>query len=189
MKKLTLVLMFAMMGVMLTACGQKTNETPALESDVSVDQSTEDAETDVAEVETPAETETETGEAPAETEATDAGETYTDNFAVDSEAAAAFAKQIKAAVAEQDIEALADIMFFPTYVGFADGGVSVTSRDEFIELGADRVFTTEMMDSIAGADTANLSPSIAGFSVTKDGKPNIIFGVPEGELKVVGMNY
>ena len=54
---------------------------------------------------------------------------------------------------------------------------------------AARAFTPEMLESIEGADEEGMSPSIAGFSMTKEGIPNIIFGVSEGRLAVKGINY
>lgn len=125
----------------------------------------------------------------AEENAADDQTTYEDNFAVDAEAAAAFADKIKVAMAAQDLEALADLTNFPMYAGFADGGTGVNTREEFIELGADRIFTEEMLTSIANADGSNLSPSMAGFSLTESGRPNVIFSVVDGHLAITGMNY
>ncbi|WP_292919659.1 MULTISPECIES: hypothetical protein [environmental samples] len=34
-----------------------------------------------------------------------------------------------------------------------------------------------------------LSPSMAGFSLSASGKPNIVFGVAEGKLAVLAINY
>lgn len=53
---------------------------------------------------------------------------YTDNFSIDTEAVTAFAEQIQAAVAEKNLEALADLASYPLYIGFSDGGESVESR-------------------------------------------------------------
>ena len=95
---------------------------------------------------------------------------YEDNFAVDSEAAAAFGKEVKEAVAEQDIDTLADLASYPLYVGFKDGSVTVKSADELIGLGAEKVFTPEMQESVGNADETALSPSMAGFALyTGDG--------------------
>lgn len=112
-----------------------------------------------------------------------------DNFSVDPADAEAFALQIKAAVEKKDLEALADLAAYPLYVGSGDGGKSVESREEFIALGQDAVFTEERMASVAGADETKLSPSRAGF-VLSDGKggPNIIFGLRNGKLAISGMN-
>lgn len=113
-------------------------------------------------------------------------EVYEDNFAVDTKVAAAFADKIKGAVADQDIEALADLTEFPVYVGIAEGRVE--DREALITLGPENVFTPGLMESVAGADTSDLSPSMAGFTISKDGKSNIIFGVVEGKLAIRGIN-
>lgn len=114
---------------------------------------------------------------------------YADNFDVDTEAAADFARKIQEVVADQDLEALADLMMFPNYVGFTEDPAFVNTREEFTALGADRIFTQEMCDQIAAAETEDLQPSEAGFVLSADGRPNIIFGVYEGHLAIVGMNY
>lgn len=201
MKKRVYMLTAAVcISVMLAACGQKEEAEPqstvqetAAEDGAAEDAAGEDAaaENAAAAADAPAESipDTAAGITPdgAQSQAEEGG--YEDNFAVDSAAAAEFAGKIKAAVAEKNLEALADLASYPLYVGFADGSVSAGSRDELTALGAERIFTQEMMDSIAGADESSLSPSMAGFSLTKNGKPNIIFGVTDGKLTVKGMNY
>ena len=120
---------------------------------------------------------------------TQASSGYEDNFAVDSEAAAAFGTQVKEAVAAQDLEALADLAAYPLYVGFTDGSVNVTSREEFVALGAERVFTPELVESVGNADVNSLSPSMAGFALSSNDGPNIIFSVVNGALAIQGINY
>ncbi|HIR06118.1 MAG TPA: hypothetical protein IAB28_09165, partial [Candidatus Copromonas faecavium] len=143
---------------------------------------TEDTQAQTEETETEAQTE--------ETEAqTEAAGGYEDNFAVDSAAAADFTRQIQAAVSEQDLEKLADLTAFPVYVDLPDGGKGITSREEFLELGADQIFTKELMDSVAAADVDALTPSMAGFVLSDGGTANIIFAVSDGALTVVGINY
>lgn len=124
-------------------------------------------------------------------EATDTVEAdyFEDNFAVSSQAAAAFAQKRQDAAANQDLEALADLAAYPLYIGFPDGGVSVAAREDWTALGADVIFTSELVDSIAGADLSTLTASRAGFSLSKDGRPNIIFGVRDGRLAISGINY
>lgn len=112
---------------------------------------------------------------------------YEDNFAVEISEAKAFAEKIKTAVVAKDIEALADLTAFPVYVGIVGGGVK--NRETFIELGAEKVFTPELIESVEGADISDLSPSMAGFSISANGKTNIIFGVVEGRLAISGINY
>ena len=127
----------------------------------------------------------------AEDKAADPGSEagYADNFAVDQASAAAFADQIKAAVASKDIEALADLATYPLYVGFSEGSKDIRSKDEFITLGADRIFTDALLSSIAAANRSELSPSMAGFTLSDGDTANIIFGVRDGKLAISGINY
>ena len=114
--------------------------------------------------------------------------TYKDNFEVDSAAAADFAGQIQKAVAEKDLEGLADLTAFPVYVGLPDVG-GVETREDFLALGADAVCAQELVDAVSAADTANLAPSMAGFVLSDGGTANIVFGVRDGQLAVTGINY
>lgn len=113
---------------------------------------------------------------------------YEDNFAVDSKAAAEFADKIKEAVAAKDLEALADLTAFPVYVDIENAN-EIKTRDEFIALGADVIFTEGLMNSVANADTENMQPSMAGFSISDGGSANVNFGVRDGVLAVNGINY
>lgn len=118
-----------------------------------------------------------------------AGSSWEDNFAVDTAAAAEFGGKIKEAVAAQDIEKLADLTAFPVYVGVIGDGTVVETREDFIALGADALFTEEMTASIAGADENSLNPSKAGFTLySGDGAPSITFGVQDGKLGISGIN-
>lgn len=208
MKKLVALFMVGMLSAAMIACGQNEEDTNAAGSDVVtessvVEESPVESESEQqTEAETETQTQEETVEAPeTETESEEAeseegkGEeetntpVYTDNFSVDAEAAAAFAKQIKDVVAAKDLEALADLTGFPTYVGFTDGGMGVETREDFIALGADKIFTDELLESIAGVDETTLSASRAGFSMSSNGGPNVNFGVRDGKLMINGMNY
>lgn len=218
-KKAMVIFMVAVMGMMLAACGKETAdaedslvETQPIEEETqqqaeegTVEESAEEepvaeetgeengaAEDSASEEVGKAQEENAEAEASASEEAQSENaeeQGYQDNFEVDAEAAAEFAGKIQAAVAEKNLETLADLTAYPVYVGFEEGGISVNAREELIELGAEKIFTQELMDSVAGADIQNLSPSMAGFSVTKDGAPNIVFGVREGKLAIGGINY
>ena len=178
---------------------RNSEETPVAEETQAAQTEAPAESTAPAETETPvqteaptqAETEAAAGSeaASSSTEETQASGGYADNFAVDSEAAAAFGTQIKDAVAAQDIEALADLASFPLYVGFTDESVNVTSREEFVALGAERIFTPELVDSVGNADVNGLSPSMAGFALSSNDGPNIIFSVVNGALAIQGINY
>ena len=114
---------------------------------------------------------------------------YEDNFDVDETAAAEFARMIKEAVAQKDVEKLADLTGFPVYVGLS-GGTVVETRDDFVSLDVEELLPEEMLSSIADADEKNLSPSMAGFTLYgSDGAPSITFGVRDGSLKISGINY
>lgn len=179
-RRFGLMLLAAALCLMLAGCGQSqpSSQEPPVQSGQTDPTGAGEAETaDPAGEEEPEEVPQE--DAP----------TYEDNFDVDAEAAADFAQKIQAVVADQDLEALADLMMFPNYVGFTEDPAFVNTREEFIALGADRIFTQEMCDQIAAAETEDLQPSEAGFVLSADGRPNIIFGVNEGHLAIVGMNY
>lgn len=201
--KITKLFAAVIISASLTACNSKEVTNPKIEVDTTTETvmieksekeeiSTVETENKVSSAEVEGNKETRAEESKTENLAESQSEqkaesVYEDNFAVESSAAKAFAEKIKAAVASKDIEALADLTAFPIYVGVAEGGVE--TREEFIALGAEKVFTPELIASIEGADVSNLSPSMAGFSISKDGKPNIIFGVVEGNLAIRGINY
>ena len=120
----------------------------------------------------------------------DVNETYyTDNFSVDKEAVTVFAGKIKEAVAEQDLEALADLMAFPLYFRKQQEGMWITAREDFIALGKEAVFTEELRKSMDESDENDLKPSMAGVVLSGKDLPNIVFGVKEGALRITGMNY
>lgn len=121
-------------------------------------------------------------------EAAQTPQMYEDNFAVDSKAAMAFAKKIQEAVAQKDLEALAELTAFPVYVGLPDVGV-VETKEDFLNLGAEAVFTDELLESVQNADMDHFQPSMAGFPVSDGGTASINFGVTDGVLAVNGINY
>lgn len=191
----------AVTGLAITGCAGKTEpaETTAAQETAKMEE-LQPAETAESMEETEAKTEaageetksenTETAEKPqaeAQAENGSAGG-YEDNFAVDSAAAAEFAAQIKEAVAAKDLDALAELTAFPVYVGLPDVG-AVETKEDFLALGADAVFTDELVASVADADTENMQPSMAGFSISDGGKANINFGVRDGVLAVSEINY
>lgn len=113
---------------------------------------------------------------------------YEDNFAVGKNAAKEFAGKIKTAAANKDLEALADLTAFPVYVGLPDVGV-VETKEDFLKLNAETVFTEVLLKSVENADIENFQPSMAGFSISGGGTANINFGVVNGALAINGINY
>ena len=122
------------------------------------------------------------------TQATEAQQTYADNFAVDTAAAEEFAQKVKDAAAAKDLEGLEELTAFPVYVGLPGVGV-VETREDFLKLGAEAVFTEELMEALAAADIDNMQPSRAGFAISNGTTANIIFGVRDGILAISGINY
>lgn len=199
MKKRWILLATAVMVLSLTGCGQEKEKSNNVAPETgtlleSGESETEQSQEQAAQQEAAAATEPADQDPAADTtegaqqEAADDG-SWEDNFAVDTAAAAEFGGKIKEAVAEQDIEKLADLTAFPVYVGVIGDGIVVEKREDFIALGADALFTEEMMASIAGADENSLNPSKAGFTLCSgDGAPSITFGVQDGKLGISGIN-
>ena len=173
--KMICALLTTVMVLSFAACGSQGNAAASAESTVT---SESGAEASTAE----------SSAAEASAEAAN-GTSYEDNFAVSTEDAAAFAKKIQDAVAAEDLNALADLVNYPVYVALGDGSV-IETREDLIALGADKIFTPELKDSMANADLSELSPSMAGFTLysTGDG-PNITFNVQNGVLGISGINY
>ena len=188
MKKMRVLVMAAVVGLMVTGCGSgsgKGQTEPAVSVQETETEKSADETGDLTKAGSQAES-AETSTAVTEENGT-AG--YKDNFDVDSAAAQAFAEKVQAAVADRDLEALADLTAFPVYVGLPEVDGGVESREEFINLGADQVFTPELVASVAAADLSDLSPSMAGFVLSDGGSANIIFGVSDGVLAIKGINY
>lgn len=96
---------------------------------------------------------------------------------------AVFAEQIQAAMADQDLEALAELCAYPLAVN----GEVVETKEAFMELGADAIFTEERCAVIAAVDVSTLEETNAGI-IMGDATPNIIFKSVDGELGIVGIN-
>lgn len=194
MKMRKLVLAAGLTAVMIMAgCGRDAakEEAPEQQTEQTEDAAvTDETETTEADDSTEQAADAEDSQGDGQTENGEEATVYEDNFAVDSEAAAAFGSQIKEAVAAKDLEALAELTAFPVYVGIPDTDGMVETKEDFLALGADQVITQELMDSVAAADETALEPSMAGFVLSNEsGRPNIIFGVVEGSLAVTGINY
>ena len=180
--------------MVMAGCGQDAAEEKNLEQETEQVEETEqesgveDAQID-AEAADSGQTEEESG-AQEETEGGAEGQLYEDNFAVDEDAVVAFGEKIQEAVAAKDMEALADLIAFPVYVGLPDTDGVVETREDFLALGAERVLTDELTASVAEAKLDGQQPSMAGFVVADEsGRPSIIFGVVEGRLAITGINY
>lgn len=174
MKKWKFLVVVGIMVLGCAGCGtQKEKETGAADMQpVDVVQTGSDSEEAEAEF------------APTEGET----EERNDNLADLEEKAAggdvtAFAEQIQAAVFDKDLEALADLCSYPLAVN----GEEIDSREAFMELGADTVFTEDRCAVIEAVDVSALEETMAGI-VMGDATPNIIFQSVDGELGITGIN-
>lgn len=177
---------FALAGVVLTGCGESGQSRQDTQQGISTGISEETGQDSV--VEKAGTDEAEKTEADEVEKTAQESEEYEDNFAVDSEAAKEFAGKVKEAVAQKDLEALAELTAFPVYVGLPDAGV-VETREDFLNLGAEAVFTEELLESIEKADIENFQPCMAGFSISDGRTASINFGVADGVLAINGINY
>ncbi len=181
-----MVLGFALTGSVLTGCGESRQPRQDTQQDIPMSISEETGEDSVEKKTKTEQTEATAPEEPEETVQSQEG--YEDNFAVDSDAAKAFAQKVKEATAEKDLEALAELTAFPVYVGLPGVDV-VETKEQFLELGPDAVFTDELMESVEMADIDNFQPSMAGFPISDGRIASINFGVVDGELAINGINY
>lgn len=115
--------------------------------------------------------------------------TYADNFSVSSEDASSYAQQIQQVVKDKDLETFTEMIAFPIYVMGADSGRSISSASDFKALGEENIFTDAFVTEIVSANTEGLNPSQAGFVLSATGRPNLVFGVANGELHIVSLNY
>ena len=173
-----MVLGIALTGAVLTGCGESRQSRQDTQQGASAGISEETGQGSAAEKAEADETE----------ETAQASKEYEDNFAVDSEAAKEFAEKVKDATARKDLEALADLTAFPVYVGLPGVDV-VETKEDFLKLGAENVFTDELTESVKNADIENLQPSMAGFPISDGRIASINFSVVDGALAINGINY
>ena len=179
-----MVFSFALAGAVLTGCGEnkESAQNTSKEAHESIPQNTVENAEERDEVKNAGAEEVKMETAEQSTE------TYEDNFAVDNEAAKEFAQKVKEATANKDLEALAALTAFPVYVGLPDVDI-VEKREDFLGLGAENIFTDELVKSVENANIDDFEPCMAGFSISDGGTCNINFGVVDGILAVNGINY
>lgn len=194
MKKTLILLAMILTVAGLSSCGkagEEKGETPG--ENVEAEKNTQDGQESGEEPQLPeadgkaeGTSEAEGGEETKESGEADGG---LDNFDADMEKVAAYAGAIQEAVADRDLEKLADLTGFPVYVGL-EGVDIVETREDFLALDPEAVFSEEMVSSIVKADISGLEPSMAGFTMTGDiGEPAITFGLVNGEFQITGINY
>ncbi len=176
MKKKIIVLGTALMiAAAVTACGGKDAKT----------ETTVPVETTVpAGTLAPAETkEDETGEAESGSQAQEPSE---EGVELSTEEMKNFAEQIQGAVADKNLEALAELCAYPVYISLGEGeGEEVESRDDFIMLEKDKIFTDGMLKEIADTDLDSLEQFGAGVMLGLEN--SITFNNVDGKAAVTSI--
>lgn len=165
MKKWKLMVVLGVMALAFAGCGKSETEI-------------------IKPVEDTPEVESATENEPIESEVEEKNDNYEDLEEKGAEGeVTAFAEQIQAAMAAKDLEAMADLCSYPLAVN----GEAVDSREAFLELGADVIFTEERCAVIEAVDVSTLEETMAGV-VMGDATPNIIFKSVDGKLGITGIN-
>lgn len=113
---------------------------------------------------------------------TEAGEPLTEDQA-------AFAREVLIFTKRKDLESLADLCSYPIYVDLDDGLV-IESKKALIALGADTIFTKELVKAVTECDISSLTQTKTGIVISSDFVPNITFQTNEaGRCKIIGINY
>lgn len=170
MKKWKLISAVGILVIACSGCGTKEAENVQPVEEISVEEEQAENEQPVIDQ--------------AESEAEEKNENYADleEKGVSGEIAA-FAEQIQVATADKNIEALADLCSYPLAVN----GEVVESREDFLALGADEIFTEERCAVIEAVDVSTLEETMAGV-IMGDATPNIIFKSVDGKLGITGIN-
>ena len=101
-----------------------------------------------------------------------------------------YAKELVEIVKSKDMEGLADHIDFPAFISCVKTNAGmVDTKEDFMKLDPEEIFSDEMEAAIEKVDVETLEPVMAGI-VLGDGAPNIILGITaDGELAITGMNY
>lgn len=110
-----------------------------------------------------------------------------DGVESDADRYCGFAEKIREAFLAEDMEAAADLMAYPSYVGI-DGGVIVETREDFLALSPEKIFTKEMKTELEGAKFEDLKMYEAGVTILD--KPSVTFDeFEDGTFGITGINY
>lgn len=99
-----------------------------------------------------------------------------------------FAEQVVAVFEGKDMEALADLMHYPSYVSCVEenSGI-VTDRETLLGQDPDKIFDDALVASLKEADLEQLEPLVAGI-VIGDDTFNVVFNIRDGKLGITGIN-
>lgn len=166
----------------MTACSSQPSETTAAESTQENDTSAESS--DASETTTAVEKET------AQTTDADHAKDETLSEKEITELYRGFARSLQRIIANKNMNDLAELLVYPSYIGI-DDGIVVNNRTEFMALDADKVFTDALIEAVKTADVSSNELTKAGFIVgDPSGKPAVTFGLDkEGSIGITAINY
>lgn len=100
------------------------------------------------------------------------------------------ADQVKKAVADQDLEAMADLVAYPIGIVSPDGeGIEVANKEEFLKLKPEDIFTDRLRNVIRDIDTSKMETDKDDLATMGEGTIHIALGMTEeGNLKVVAIS-
>ena len=100
------------------------------------------------------------------------------------------ASKVQKAVADQDLEALADLVAYPIGIASPDGeGIEVANKEEFLKLKPEDIFSERLMNVIKGIKTSEVEIDKDDLAVMGKGTINIALGMTEeGTLRVVAIS-
>ena len=100
------------------------------------------------------------------------------------------ADQVKKAVADQDLEAMADLVAYPIGIVSPDGeGIEIANKDEFLKLKPEDIFTDRLRNVIRDIDTSKMETDKDDLATMGEGTIHIALGMTEeGNLKVVAIS-
>lgn len=97
-----------------------------------------------------------------------------------------FTARVKNIVKTKDIKMLADNVFYPISIEFADGDImNISDKNQLLKLGRDKIFTNELVLNIASSKKA--LPSVKGFTVGNPQEITFDF-VQDGSLMITKIN-
>ena len=176
----------------MTACSSQPSETTTAETttvETTAAESTQENDTsaessDASETTTAGEKET------AQTTDADYAEDETLSEKEITELYRGFARSLQSIIANKNMNDLAELLVYPSYIGI-DDGIVVNNRTEFMALDADKVFTDALIEAVKTADVSSTELTKAGFIVgDPSGKPAVTFGLDkEGSIGITGINY
>lgn len=184
MKKWNVMLAAGIMILTCTSCGTQTANVG--EKEVQVESSvieTAEENDETADNSTVEPTETESAATQGEAEEKNSAAADLDEKAETGEAAE-FAEKIKAAVADRNLAALADLCSYPLAVN----GEVIETKEAFLELGEETIFTEERCAAIGSIDSAAVGEEVSMAGIVLGDTSNIIFKSVDGELGIVGIN-